>query len=194
MFRRRKKQSFLIKVREFLWPSAGWRRAGHYMKHRLARIDGTPYAIAAGFASGAAVSFTPFVGFHFIFAAIIAWIVRGNILTSAIGTAVGNPWTFPFIWAASYNVGINLLGGTATNDLMGQLDKMFGNFTIVDLVKDPLNALGPFLETIFFPMLLGGTIIGASLWFFIYWPIYKLVSEYKIKQLKRRQKNRKVID
>lgn len=194
MFRRRKKQSFLIKVREFLWPSAGWRRAGHYMKHRLARIDGSPYAIAAGFASGAAVSFTPFVGFHFIFAAIIAWIVRGNILTSAIGTAVGNPWTFPFIWAASYNVGINLLGGTATNDLMGQLDKMFGNFTIVDLLNDPLNALGPFLETIFFPMLLGGTIIGASLWFFIYWPIYKLVSEYKIKQLKRRQKNRKVID
>ncbi|MDA7569115.1 DUF2062 domain-containing protein [Emcibacteraceae bacterium] len=194
MFRRRKKQSFLIKVREFLWPSAGWRRAGHYMKHRLARIDGSPYAIAAGFASGAAVSFTPFVGFHFIFAAIIAWIVRGNILTSAIGTAVGNPWTFPFIWAASYNVGINLLGGTATNDLMGQLDKMFGNFTIVDLVNDPLNTLGPFLETIFFPMLLGGTIIGASLWFFIYWPIYKLVSEYKIKQLKRRQKNRKVID
>ena len=194
MFRRRKKQSFLIKVREFLWPSAGWRRAGHYMKHRLARIDGSPYAIAAGFASGAAVSFTPFVGFHFIFAAIIAWIMRGNILTSAIGTAVGNPWTFPFIWAASYNVGINLLGGTATNDLMGQLDKMFGNFTIVDLVNDPLNALGPFLETIFFPMLLGGTIIGASLWFFIYWPIYKLVSEYKIKQLKRRQKNRKVID
>lgn len=194
MFRRRKKQSFLIKVREFLWPSAGWRRAGHYMKHRLARIDGTPYAIAAGFASGAAVSFTPFVGLHFIFAAIIAWIVRGNILTSAIGTAVGNPWTFPFIWAASYNVGINLLGGTATDDLMGQLDKMFGNFTIVDLVNDPLNALGPFLETIFFPMLLGGIIIGASLWFFIYWPIYKLVSEYKIKQLKRRQKNRKVID
>lgn len=194
MFRRRKKQSFLIKVREFLWPSAGWRRAGHYMKHRLARIDGSPYAIAAGFASGAAVSFTPFVGFHFIFAAIIAWIVRGNILTSAIGTAVGNPWTFPFIWAASYNVGINLLGGTATNDLMGQLDKMFVNFTIVDLVNDPLNALGPFLETIFFPMLLGGTIIGASLWFFIYWPIYKLVSEYKIKQLKRRQNNRKVID
>lgn len=194
MFRRRKKQSFFIKVREFLWPSAGWRRAGNYMKHRLARIDGTPYAIAAGFASGAAVSFTPFVGFHFIFAAIIAWIVRGNILTSAIGTAVGNPWTFPFIWAVTYNLGINILGGTATDDLMEQLDEMFGNFTIVDLVNDPLNALGPFLETIFFPMLLGGTIIGASLWFFIYWPIYKLVSEYKIKQLKRRQKNRKASD
>lgn len=194
MFRRRQKQSFFIKVREFLWPSTGWSRAGHYMKHRLARIDGTPYAIAAGFATGAAISFTPFVGLHFIFAAIIAWIMRGNILTSAIGTAVGNPWTFPFIWAATYNLGINILGGDAADDLMEQLDQMFGSFTIVDLVNDPLNALGPFLETIFFPMLLGGIIIGASLWFFIYWPIYKLVLEYKIKRLKRRQKNRKAID
>lgn len=194
MFRRRQKQSFFIKVREFLWPSRGWSRAGHYMKHRLARIDGTPYAIAAGFATGAAISFTPFVGLHFIFAAIIAWIVRGNILTSAIGTAVGNPWTFPFIWAATYNLGINILGGDAADDLMEQLDQMFGSFTIVDLVNDPLNALGPFLETIFFPMLLGGIIIGASLWFFIYWPIYKLVLEHKIKRLKRRQKNRKAID
>ena len=194
MFRRRQKQSFFIKVREFMWPSAGWRRAGHYMKHRLARIDGTPYAIAAGFATGAAISFTPFVGLHIILAAIIAWIVRGNILTSAIGTAVGNPWTFPFIWAATYNLGINILCGDAADDLVEQLDRMFGNFTIVDLVNDPLNALGPFLETIFFPMLLGGIIIGASLWFFIYWPIYKLVSEYKIKQLKRHQKNRKAIN
>jgi uncharacterized protein (DUF2062 family) len=120
--------------------------------------------------------------------------MRGNILTSAIGTAVGNPWTFPFIWAATYNLGINILGGDAADDLMEQLDQMFGSFTIVDLVNDPLNALGPFLETIFFPMLLGGIIIGASLWFFIYWPIYKLVLEYKIKRLKRRQKNRKAID
>ncbi|MCC3860658.1 DUF2062 domain-containing protein [Emcibacteraceae bacterium Y4] len=161
------------------------------MKHRLARIDGTPYAIAAGFASGAAVSFTPFVGLHFIFAAVIAWIVRGNILTSAIGTAVGNPWTFPFIWAGSYNLGINLMGGEATDDLMGQLDLMFSSFTIVDLVNNPIEALGPFLTTVFLPMLLGGALIGASLWFFFYWPIYKLVSEYKINRMKRRQKNKK---
>ncbi|WP_249035138.1 DUF2062 domain-containing protein [Pseudemcibacter aquimaris] len=191
MFRRRKQKTFLEKVREFIWPSAGWRRAGNYMKHRLARIDGTPYAIAAGFASGAAVSFTPFVGLHFIFAAVIAWIVRGNILTSAIGTAVGNPWTFPFIWAGSYNLGINLMGGEATDDLMGQLDLMFSSFTIVDLVNNPIEALGPFLTTVFLPMLLGGALIGASLWFFFYWPIYKLVSEYKINRMKRRQKNKK---
>lgn len=157
------------------------------MHHRIARIDGTPYAIAAGFASGASISFTPFVGLHFILAAIIAWIIRGNILTSAIGTALGNPWTFPFIWAVTYQLGIYILGWEATGDIMLSMNEMFGSFTIVDLVRDPISALGPFLKSIFLPMLLGGIIIGGSLWIVFYWPIFKLVSRYKINRLKRRQ-------
>ena len=161
------------------------------MHHRIARIDGTPYAIASGFACGAAVSFTPFVGLHFIIAGIIAWIVRGNIFTSAIGTAMGNPWTFPFIWAVTYNLGIKILGWEATGDIMVRMDEMFSSFTIVDLVNDPILALGPFLETVFLPMLLGGIIIGSSLWLVFYWPIFKLVSQYKINRLKRRQKKGK---
>ncbi len=157
------------------------------MRHRIARIDGTPYAIAAGFASGASISFTPFVGFHFIIAGIIAWIIRGNILTSAIGTAVGNPWTFPFIWAVTYNLGVYILGWEATGDIMTSMNTMFGSFTIVDLVNDPIKALGPFLKTVFLPMFIGGVIIGGSLWIVFYWPIFKLVSKYKINRLKRRQ-------
>ena len=54
--------------------------------------------------------FTPFVGFHFVLAAITAWIVRGNILASAIGTAAGNPWTFPFIWVSVLYTGRKILG------------------------------------------------------------------------------------
>ena len=161
------------------------------MHHRIARIDGTPYAIASGFACGVAVSFTPFVGLHFVIAGFIAWIIRGNIFTSAIGTAFGNPWTFPIIWAITYNLGNWVLGNERTDDIMLEMDIMFSKFTIVDLVNDPLGVLGPFFDTIFFPMLLGGTIIGSSLWIVFYWPIYKLVSKYKITRLKRRQKKRK---
>ncbi len=194
MFKRRKKQSFFSRLREFLWPSSGWRRAASYMHHRIARIDGTPYAIAAGFASGASISFTPFVGFHFILAGIIAWIIRGNIFTSAIGTAIGNPWTFPFIWAVTYNLGINILGWEATDDIITKMDEMFSSFTIVDLVSEPLLVLGPFLETVFVPMLIGGIIIGASLWIVFYWPIFKLVSQYKINRLKRRQRRQRKLE
>lgn len=70
---------------------------------------------------------------------------------------------------------------------MVSMNAMFGSFTIVDLVRDPLGALGPFLESVFLPMLLGGIIIGCSLWIVFYWPIFKLVSKYKINRLKRRQ-------
>ena len=34
------------------------------------------------------------------------------MLASAIGTAVGNPWTFPLIWAATYELGTRLGFGT----------------------------------------------------------------------------------
>lgn len=100
---------------------------------------------------------------------------------------MGNPWTFPFIWAITYNLGNYILGGDATNDIMSDMNNMFGSFTIVDLVNDPMGALGPFLNTVFLPMLLGGIIIGSCLWIVFYWPIFKLVSKYKINRLKRRQ-------
>ena len=161
------------------------------MHHRIARIDGTPYAIASGFACGAAISFTPFVGLHFIIAGFIAWIVRGNIFTSAIGTGVGNPWTFPFIWVATYNLGIKILGWKAADDILSRMGEMFSSFTIVDLINDPARVLGPFIETVFLPMLLGGIVIGSFLWIVFYWPVYKVVSQYKINRLKRRQKKLK---
>lgn len=191
MFKRRQKQSIFEKIREVLWPRAGWKRAASYVRHRIARIDGTPHAIAAGFACGAAISFTPFLGLHFIIAAFIAWMVRGNIFTSALGTAIGNPWTFPFIWASSYNLGINILGWEATGDIMARMGEIFSRFTVVDLVRSPVVVLGPFLEIVFLPMLIGGILIGGLLWFIFYWIIFKVVSQYKINRLNKRQKTLK---
>ena len=191
MFKRRQKQSVFEKIREVLWPRTGWKRAASYLRHRISRIDGTPYAIAAGFACGAAISFTPFLGFHLIIAAFITWIVRGNIFTSALGTAIGNPWTFPFIWASSYNLGINILGWEAVDDIIIRLGEIFSQFTVVDLVRHPVVVLGPFLEMVFLPMLVGGVLIGGLIWATFYWITFRLVSQYKINRLKKRQKKLK---
>ncbi|WP_330448804.1 DUF2062 domain-containing protein [Paracoccus marcusii] len=52
------------------------------------------------------VNFTPLFGFHFLSAAAVAWIIRGNVLAALLATFVGNPVTLPFIalmsvsWAA----------------------------------------------------------------------------------------------
>ena len=55
-------------------------------------------------------SFTPLVGLHIVLGCLMALIVRGNFLAVAVGTLVGNPWTFPFMWLAGYELGKLMLG------------------------------------------------------------------------------------
>jgi len=110
LFRRRLGLTFLQRMLIFLWPRRGLQRGWRYLWHRMTRISASPHAIALGIAVGVFVSFTPFIGLHFIIAAVISLAVGGSIVASAIGTAAGNPLTFPFIWLASYNLGALMLG------------------------------------------------------------------------------------
>lgn len=77
---------------------------------RLHRIRADPHAIAAGFASGAALSCTPLFGLHILLALALAWLIRGHLVAAAIGTAIGNPVTFPLLVSSAYGVGAFLVG------------------------------------------------------------------------------------
>ncbi len=110
LFGRERKPTWRERLRNAVWPRRGVARPFVYLAKRLPRLSATPHAIAAGFASGAAGSFTPFLGFHFLLSFGLAYIVRGNMIAAAFGTAVGNPLTFPLIFAATYEVGSVILG------------------------------------------------------------------------------------
>lgn len=116
MFRRRVELHPLRKLRETFWPSAGWKRAFQYGWRRVWRLSGTPHAIALGVAAGVFASCTPFVGFHILIAMLVAWVLRGNLIASAIGTFAGNPLTFPAIWFVVYEVGRYMVGAPAGPD------------------------------------------------------------------------------
>ena len=176
MFRRRNPLPIHQRVTALLWPSRGWRRSVVYLFHRLGRLPGPPYRIAAGVACGAAVSFTPFMGFHFILAAMLALVMRGNIIASAIGTAVGNPWTFPLIWIWTYHVGLWMLGDSHEYPLPEQLSMhyIFDNFAHV-----------------FWPMSLGGLPTAVVAWVVVFWPAHALVLQYQ--RRRRRRLRRKVM-
>ncbi len=111
MFARRKKRGISESIHRSIWPKTGWRRALTYFWKRIVRLTATPHAVAAGAAAGAAASFTPLVGFHFILSFALAFLFRGNMLAAGLGTAVGNPLTFPLIWGATYEVGRWILSG-----------------------------------------------------------------------------------
>lgn len=164
MFKRRDPLPALKRASEIVWPKGGWKRSGAYVAHRLRRLPGTPYRIAAGFASGAAISFTPFIGLHFVLAAVLALVLRGNLLAAAIGTIVGNPWTFPFIWLWIYSLGTWLIGGDDLTALPQSLS--FGY-----IFENPLRVL--------LPMTVGGVPTAICAWFVFFWPIQRTVDQYQ---------------
>ncbi len=93
-----------------MWPRKGLSRPFQYVGKRVLRLSATPHAVAAGLAAGVVSSLTPFIGFHFLIAFAIAYLISGNMLAAGLGTAVGNPLTFPFIWAATWEVGNRMVG------------------------------------------------------------------------------------
>ncbi len=160
-------------MRGLLWPHIGWRRAGSYILHRLKRLPGKPHSIAAGFAWGVAVSFTPLVGFHFAIAGLIAWAIGGNVVAAIIGTAVGNPGTFPLIWLGVYRLGSLVLGGDIGDTLSEGL-------TLTYIWDHPLAVL--------VPMAVGSIPAGAVAWLVVYWPVRRLVGDYQELRRRRRAK------
>ena len=140
------------------------------MTHRIKRLPGTPQSIAAGVACGVAASFTPLVGLHFILAALIAWLIGGNIIASAIGTVAGNPWTFPFIWIGIYRLGALILGWDVSETLPDGL-------TLTYIVDNPTAVL--------LPMAVGAVPAALVAWTVTYWPVLSIVTKYH--ELRRRR-------
>ena len=143
-----------------------------YYKLRLARLPDSNYAISSGFACGAMVSFTPLLGLHFVLAVIFAYFIMGNFIAALIGTVVGNPITFPFIWGLIYKIGtyITTIKHAPLNDEI--------NFDMI------LNQT----YEIFFPMLVGGLVIAPLIWIIIYFIIYSFISSYKNQKNKKKSK------
>ena len=117
LFQRRNPFHWTERLLIMLWPRRSFWRSAKYFAKRVLRLRATPHAIAAGVAAGVSISFLPTPGFHFLLAAVIAWCIAGNVVASAIGTAFGNPLTFPLIWGSTYEVGRFILYGRAIEDV-----------------------------------------------------------------------------
>lgn len=115
MFRGRNAPSLIKRIKAFIWPKKGFMRAWKYLAIRLSRLKTSRHAIAAGFASGVAVSFTPLLGLHIILACVLAFITRGSMVAAVLGTLVGNPVTFPIFFGATYWVGARIHDLAATD-------------------------------------------------------------------------------
>jgi len=176
----------------------GWRRLGVYLLKRLTRLSGTPQTIACGFACGAAISFTPFIGLHIALGIVMAWMLRGHLIAAVVGTVVGNPWTFPFIWLATYKVGQILLGSAEAAPWPAVT--MFKH-VVIDLWEliwpaftghvdwEALSTILADLRALIWPMLIGSIPLAIVAWFMSYLPLVKMIDAFQRAREGRRQRN-----
>ena len=144
-----------------------------YYKFKLARLPASSYAISAGFACGSMVSFTPLLGFHFILAVVFAYLLRANYIAALIGTIVGNPISFPFIWGLIYKVGAFIVDKPE--------DNLRSNINFEIIINQTYD--------IFIPMLVGGAVLAIPIWVTTYFITYSFVSSFKKAKQKNKNKN-----
>lgn len=136
MFKPVRPRSVWRKTKNLFWPDMGFSRLMVYYRYRLGRLPGTAGFIAAGVATGIAISFTPFMGFHIFMGALLCWMMRASLLGMAVGTVIGgNPWTFPVIWLVTYKLGHLILGHSDPSV------PEFFSFSL--LIENPLKVLLP---------------------------------------------------
>lgn len=198
MFRRRNGLNFMQKMRRILWPVRGWKRSLHYLLHRLKRLPGEPSSIAMGVALGAAVSFTPFLGLHILISFAFCLLLRANMVAAVLGTLIGNPWTFPFMWWISFQIGAALLGLEAGDamppEMMARLmhDMSAVILSSLGIEWGVTRAVGwdyiqAEMTLLFLPWLIGGMIMGFICFFCVYFPLRNAIT--RAQQLRHRKRS-----
>lgn len=170
LFKRRKPLSVFNRLLQFIRPKTGYSRALGYLKKRFYRMTESHYSMAMGFTCGAMLSFTPFVGFHFIIAGFVAYLINASIFMAALGTLVGNPWTFPLMWWSSLKVGNWALGYVQPTNL--------------DITVE-MNSIVSDIYSIMIPWIVGSFLIslvfGPPIYFIMYWSMKKLRERFRKK-------------
>lgn len=149
-----------------IWPRRGWWRAWQYFIKRVLRLQGTPHAIALGVAAGVFISFTPLIGLHVTLALVLAWVTGGNLIAAVLGTFIGNPLTFPVIWASTFYLGNWVLGKAAVPFHFG---------IAKSLRTESFHAIWPLLK----PMIVAGVPMGILFAIACYFPVRGLVHAYQ---------------
>ena len=140
------------------------------MTKRVMRLTASPHSIAAGVAAGVFASFTPFMGLHFIIAFLVAYLIAGNFIAAALGTFVGNPLTFPLIWAATYATGRFILSGaTHAGAAPAMQEKLAGDAVFDRGLMGAVEHVAGLWDPLLKPMTVGGIPLGilAAIFFYL---------------------------
>ena len=158
------------------YPFSRWRRWARYWYLKVLRQEGTPEAIARGWACGVFAGSFPLFGLQTIIGLLLATVVKGNKITAAAGTWVSNPFTYVPIFYFNFQVGEVLLRHPITFD-EAQLQSWS------DLSLAGMN----FISTLFIGCTVVGLALAVGAYFFSLWLMYRWRSLRAARQSQRRK-------
>jgi uncharacterized protein (TIGR03546 family) len=141
---------------------------------QLLHLDETPHRIAAAFALGVFIAFSPLLGLHTAMVFLFAWLLRLNAIAVLLGSLVLNPWTFGPLLGSCLWLGLKLYGMKRTIPPLDWQQLTWMNF---------LTELKPYLV----PFVLGTTIVGIVASVIAYFLANYIITQYRqaraVKQL-----------
>jgi len=153
---------------------------------RLVNLRASPHEIALGCALGAFVSITPLLGVQTLLAIIFAFILRASVPAAIVGTFLGNPLSWPFIWVSTYVMGLQIVG------LEGSFDPAAVERNIQLLwaaLLDPsprlLDATVSLFWPLLWPMLAGSVPIGLLTAAIVYYISRNAVRGWRLRIMNR---------
>lgn len=164
---KKNRRHWLHHGQEWLWPSMGLYGFLRWLEITIKRTPDSTHRVAMGLAIGIWVCFVPFIGTHLIWMILACWLLRGHFVVAVLGSLVGNPWTFPFIFVLTYETGITVLGMEAV--------------PLPETVSfwDVYNNFGWYFKTYLWPMTVAGFPMGTLAGFIVYHLAYRNIAHYR---------------
>jgi uncharacterized protein (DUF2062 family) len=124
-------------------------------------------------AIGVGVGLTPTIPLHLLLAVLLAYFTRKSKLAAALGSQVANPFFFPFIYLLDYKVGQAVTGSRGPT--LAFNDVSFSYLLTVSW-------------DIYYPLLVGGLVVGSISVLPTYFATRKLVRLYRERRRRRLEK------
>ena len=139
----------------------GWWQGARESIRRLLRQRATAHEIALGCALGAFVSITPLLGVQTLMAIVMAFLLRASVPAAIVGTFIGNPLSWPFIWVSTYLMGLQMVGLEGAFDpaaVQRNIELLWN--ALLDPSPQLLDATAALFWPLLWPMLAGSVPIG----------------------------------
>jgi uncharacterized protein len=129
---------------------------------KMLRLDDTPERLAAAYALGVAIGFSPFFGWQILVAFAIAFAFRLNRLVVFAGLCMNLPWIMVPWYAGTTAVAAALLGVPVPADLRAEFASLFSrSFFAWEFWRHLFALVRPWVVPFLLGPTVGGLLLGA---------------------------------